>query len=212
MQGMKFSSAPSSVGYAPSTRPTGSRSRHWSKGWFALALMAMCAAAGSVALEAAPGQGRGRRRAHIDRELTPRLDSTDFARQERVIVTFRKGAKSRKLQQLRALGVQVDKDFGAIEAVAANIPRGLPMELAEQGVENERYEPPRHPEPRRQQMMPHRAPFSPLETLKPGGWARRSPQERGARPPRPITPPSVDLELSDAEPAELDEFPTAGKP
>jgi hypothetical protein len=129
---MSFRTALTSTRHATSTRSTGSRSSHWSKGCFALALLAMCAAAGSAAVEAAPGQNRGSRRAHVDRELTARLDSADFTREERVIVTFKKGAKSHKLQQLRALGAQVDKDFGAIEAVAARIPRGLLRELAEQ--------------------------------------------------------------------------------
>ncbi|MCC6992038.1 MAG: S8 family serine peptidase, partial [Acidobacteria bacterium] len=115
-------------------KAAGLRKRHWSKGWFALALFSMLAAAGSIAIEAAPGQGRGgpRRRAHVDRQLSERLTKGDGYDRERVIVTFKAGGKARKLQQLKALGITIDKDFGVIEAVTGNIPRGLLRELADQ--------------------------------------------------------------------------------
>ncbi|MDB5456202.1 MAG: Arginyltransferase [Caulobacter sp.] len=61
--------------------------------------------------------------------------------------------------------------------------------------------------------MAYKARFSPLEILKPGGWALMSARERGARPPpsqASIRDPAV--ELSDAQPAEVDEFRIPGKP
>ena len=72
------------------------------------------------------------KRQHLDKELTARLGTSDFTTSERVIVTFKPGAKARKLQQLRALGVKVDKDFGVIEAMTGSIPRGLLLSLAEE--------------------------------------------------------------------------------
>ncbi len=61
--------------------------------------------------------------------------------------------------------------------------------------------------------MAYKARFSPLEILKPGGWALMSARERGARPPKPIGCGSnAGVELSDAEPAELGGFPSPGKP
>ncbi|CAN5600408.1 arginyltransferase [soil metagenome] len=62
--------------------------------------------------------------------------------------------------------------------------------------------------------MAYKARYSPLEILKPGGWALMSARERGARPPRPIggCSPNAGVELSDAEPAELGGFPSPGKP
>jgi arginine-tRNA-protein transferase len=61
--------------------------------------------------------------------------------------------------------------------------------------------------------MAYKARFSPLEILKPGGWALMSARERGARPPKPVGCGSnAGVELSDAQPAELGGFPTLGKP
>jgi arginine-tRNA-protein transferase len=61
--------------------------------------------------------------------------------------------------------------------------------------------------------MAYKARFSPLEILKPGGWALMSARERGARPPKPVGCGSnAGVELSDAEPAELGGFPSPGKP
>lgn len=62
--------------------------------------------------------------------------------------------------------------------------------------------------------MAYKARFSPLEILKPGGWALMSARERGARPPKPVGSGGTDagVELSDAEPAELSGFPSPGKP
>lgn len=63
--------------------------------------------------------------------------------------------------------------------------------------------------------MAYKARYSPLEILKPGGWALMSARERGARPPKPVggaSPDNADLELSDAEPAEISGFPSPGKP
>lgn len=57
--------------------------------------------------------------------------------------------------------------------------------------------------------MAYKARFSPLEILKPGGWSLMSARERGARPPssRPNSHDTCDLDLSDAEPALLDDMP-----
>lgn len=58
--------------------------------------------------------------------------------------------------------------------------------------------------------MAYKARFSPLEILKPGGWALMSARERGARPPK--AQPAArdaddrDLDISDAQPATLDDF------
>ena len=63
--------------------------------------------------------------------------------------------------------------------------------------------------------MAYKARYSPLEILKPGGWALMSARERGARPPRPVGgggSPTSGVELSDAEPAEISGFPSPGKP
>jgi len=63
--------------------------------------------------------------------------------------------------------------------------------------------------------MAYKARYSPLEILKPGGWALMSARERGARPPKPVggaSPDNAGLELSDAEPAEIGGFPSPGKP
>ena len=61
--------------------------------------------------------------------------------------------------------------------------------------------------------MAYKARFSPLEILKPGGWALMSARERGARPPKPVGGGSnAGVELCDAEPAELGGFPAPGKP
>lgn len=57
--------------------------------------------------------------------------------------------------------------------------------------------------------MAYKARYSPLEILKPGGWSLMSARERGARPPssRPNSHDTCDLDLSDAEPASLDDLP-----
>ncbi|MBO9707574.1 MAG: arginyltransferase [Caulobacter sp.] len=62
--------------------------------------------------------------------------------------------------------------------------------------------------------MAYKARFSPLEILKPGGWALMSARERGARPPKPYggAGQGDGVELCDAEPAELGELPVVGKP
>ena len=61
--------------------------------------------------------------------------------------------------------------------------------------------------------MAYKARYSPLEILKPGGWALMSARERGARPPKPVGCGSnAGVELSDAQPAELAGFPSPGKP
>ena len=61
--------------------------------------------------------------------------------------------------------------------------------------------------------MAYKARYSPLEILKPGGWALMSARERGARPPKPVGCGSnAGVELSDAQPAELGGFPSPGKP
>ncbi|MBC7670068.1 MAG: arginyltransferase [Gemmatimonadaceae bacterium] len=63
--------------------------------------------------------------------------------------------------------------------------------------------------------MAYKARYSPLEILKPGGWALMSARERGARPPKPLSgggTRNAGVELSDAEPAELAGFPAPGKP
>jgi len=55
--------------------------------------------------------------------------------------------------------------------------------------------------------MAYKARFSPLEILKPGGWALMSARERGARTPRALTTPREaddgELDMSDAQPALL---------
>ena len=63
--------------------------------------------------------------------------------------------------------------------------------------------------------MAYKARYSPLEILKPGGWALMSARERGARPPKPLSgggTRNAGVELSDAEPAELAGFPAPGQP
>ncbi|PTT11282.1 arginyltransferase [Caulobacter sp. HMWF025] len=56
--------------------------------------------------------------------------------------------------------------------------------------------------------MAYKARFSPLEILKPGGWALMSARERGARSPRVLSPQGEaagsELDISDAQPAILD--------
>ncbi len=57
--------------------------------------------------------------------------------------------------------------------------------------------------------MAYKARYSPLEILKPGGWALMSARERGARSPRALGPREAedrDLDMSDAEPAILDDL------
>jgi arginine-tRNA-protein transferase len=58
--------------------------------------------------------------------------------------------------------------------------------------------------------MAYKARFSPLEILKPGGWALMSARERGARTPKSLAAlleaDSEDLSLSDAQPAMLDDL------
>ena len=56
--------------------------------------------------------------------------------------------------------------------------------------------------------MAYKARFSPLEILKPGGWALMSARERGARSPRVLSAPrdADELDISDAQPANLDEL------
>ena len=57
--------------------------------------------------------------------------------------------------------------------------------------------------------MAYKARFSPLEILKPGGWALMSARERGARSPKALGPRETedrDLDMSDAQPATLEEL------
>ncbi|ALL13659.1 arginyltransferase [Caulobacter henricii] len=58
--------------------------------------------------------------------------------------------------------------------------------------------------------MAYKARFSPLEILKPGGWALMSARERGARSPRSMTllrdAGDDELNMSDAQPAILQEI------
>ena len=57
--------------------------------------------------------------------------------------------------------------------------------------------------------MAYKARFSPLEILKPGGWALMSARERGARSPKLSGPRETedrDLDMSDAQPATLDDL------
>jgi hypothetical protein len=59
--------------------------------------------------------------------------------------------------------------------------------------------------------MAYKARFSPLEILKPGGWALMSARERGARSPKVVSgareAEDRDLYMSDAQPADLADLP-----
>ena len=58
--------------------------------------------------------------------------------------------------------------------------------------------------------MAYKARFSPLEILKPGGWALMSARERGARTPKALGSRETedrDLDISDAQPADLADLP-----
>ena len=101
-------SCPANTG-SPSKRPA-RRGKHWSSGWYALAVALLLVATGAVAPHA---QGRGgpgphRRADRADRQLAERLNQGDGSDRERVIITLKPGAKRRLLQELQANGERAD--------------------------------------------------------------------------------------------------------
>ena len=116
---------------SPSKRPA-RRGKHWSSGWYALAVALLLVATGAVAPHAqSRGQGRGpqHRADRADRQLAERLNQGDGNDRERVIITLKPGAKRWLLQELQAQGERADKDFGVIEAFAGRLPRRMLRQL-----------------------------------------------------------------------------------
>ena len=115
-----------------SAAPAARRGKHWSSGWYALAVALLLVATGTVAPHAqGRGQGRGpqRRADRADLQLAERLNQGDGTDRERVIITLKPGAKRRLLQELQAYGERADQDFGVIDAFAGRLPRRMLRQL-----------------------------------------------------------------------------------
>ena len=99
--------------------------------------LAIAAAIASVAVIGPSAQGRGsepgrgKGRAHVDRELTDRMKRRGDSDRERVIVTAKPGRLGRLLEQLKGQGVTLSNDLSLIEGVAGDLPVGLLRKLVD---------------------------------------------------------------------------------
>ena len=99
--------------------------------------LAIAAAIASVAVIGPSAQGRGsepgrgKGRAHVDRELTDRMKRRGDSDRERVIVTAKPGRLGRLLEQLKGQGVELSNDLSLIEGVSGDLPVGLLRQLAD---------------------------------------------------------------------------------